>query len=270
MAEESLPGATPPPDDEPDAGGPEQPLLTHLLELRKRLLRAALGYLVVLVPVAVFARPIYHFLAEPLMRLLPPNSTMIATQVASPFVTPLKLAATLSLVLALPWVLAQIWAFVAPGLYRNERRLVAPLLLSSTLLFYAGIAFAYYLVLPHVFQFFINFAPQGVSVMTDINEYLSFVLKLFVAFGITFETPVAIVLLCWTGFTSVEQLKKSRSYVVVGVFVVGAVIAPPDVLSQILLAGCMYGLFEFGILWASWVVRHKHDENPEDDEAATP
>lgn len=267
MADEPLPGATPPPDDE-DAGGPEQPLLSHLLELRLRLLRAAFGYLIVLVPLAVFARSIYHFLAEPLMRLLPQHSSMIATQVASPFVTPLKLAATLALVLALPWVLAQIWAFVAPGLYRNERRLIAPLLLSSTLLFYAGIAFAYYLVLPHVFQFFISFAPEGVAVMTDINEYLSFVLKLFVAFGITFETPVAIVLLCWTGFTSVEKLKKSRAYVFVGVFVVGAIIAPPDVLSQILLAGCMYGLFEFGILWAGWLVRHRHDDDEDEEEQA--
>lgn len=252
--------AEPARDAEPEAAESsdrEQPLLSHLLELRSRLLRALVGYFVALIPLAVFARPIYHYAADPLLKLLPTGSAMIATQVASPFLTPLKLAAVIALVVALPWVLYQIWAFVAPGLYRNEKQLVAPLLFSSTMLFYMGIAFAYFLVLPHVFGFFISVAPHGVAVMTDINEYLGFVLKFFLAFGIVFETPVAIVLACWTGFVTPEKLRKSRAYVIVGVFVIGAIIAPPDVLSQILMACSMYALFEFGLLWGSWVVRRK-------------
>lgn len=251
-----------------EAPEPKQSLLGHLLELRSCLLRAVIGYVLVLIPLAILARPIYHLLAEPLLRLLPPGHTMIATQVASPFITPLKLSLVLSLVVALPWLFYQIWGFVAPGLYRNERRMIIPLLVSSTLLFYAGVAFAYFFVLSHVFSFFIAVAPEGVAVMTDINEYLSFVLNFFVAFGIAFEMPVAIVLVCWTGLTTVEKLKKSRAYVFVGVFVVGAVIAPPDVLSQFLLAGSMYLLYEFGLIWAGWVVRQKK-QGRDDDEGDT-
>lgn len=245
--------------------GRPQTLMGHLLELRSCLLRAVVGYILTLIPLAILARPIYHMMAEPLLQLLPAGHTMIATQVASPFITPLKLALVLSLVVSLPWLLYQIWGFIAPGLYRNERRMIVPLLASSTLLFYAGVAFAYFFVLTHVFKFFIAVAPEGVTVMTDINEYLSFVLSFFVAFGIAFETPVAIVLCCWTGLTTVEKLKKSRAYVFVGAFVIGAVIAPPDVLSQFLLAGAIYILFEFGLLWAGWIAKQKQ-ENHDDDE----
>lgn len=245
----------------------EQPLLSHLLELRQRLLNAMLGFIVVLLPLAFFARDIYHVLAEPLMRLLPKGDTMIATEVASPFITPLKLAAVLAFAVALPWILFQIWAFVAPGLYKNERKLVVPLLVTSSLLFYIGVAFAYFLVLPRIFEFFVGVAPSGVSVMTDINHYLNFVLKLFLAFGFAFETPVAIVLLTWTGFVTPEKLASQRQYVLVAVFVIAAIITPPDVLSQCLLAISMYLLYEFGIIWARWMMRLKgrdegHDKPP--------
>lgn len=233
----------------------EQPLLAHLIELRTRLLRALAGVFVVFIPTAFYARQLYHWLATPLLHLLPPGSSMIATEVASPFFAPFKLAALLALVLALPWVLYQIWAFVAPGLYRNERRLVMPLLGSSTLLFYLGVAFAYFFVLPRIFAFLLGITPEGVAMMTDINKYLDFVLKLFIAFGIAFETPVAIVLLAWTGFVTPAQLRQHRDYVLVGVFVVAAVLTPPDVVSQISLAVCTYALYELGILWASWLVR---------------
>lgn len=249
MAEE-LPGA-----DQP--GGGEQPLLAHLVELRERLIRALLGVFVVFLPLAFFARHIYHALAEPLLKLLPAGGSMIATEVAAPFLVPFKLAAVTAFVLALPWVLYQIWAFVAPGLYRNERKLVVPLLVSSTLLFYIGVAFCYFLILPAVFKFFVGVAPAGVAVMTDVGKYLDFVIKLFLVFGLTFETPAAIVLLCWTGFVTPQQLSARRDYVFVGVFVVAAVLAPPDVLSQILLAIPMYLLFELGIIGARWFVKNK-------------
>lgn len=248
------------PDNEKTSGEPEDkelPLLTHLLELRKRLLLAMAGFIVALLPLALFARTLYHLLAEPLLNLLPHGSSMIATQVASPFVAPLKLAAVLALAVSLPWVLYQIWAFVAPGLYKNERRLVVPLLVTSTCLFYLGVAFAYFLVLPRVFGFFLSVTPLGVAVMTDINHYLDFVLKLFLAFGFVFETPVAIVLLVWTGFVTPGKLRKQRAYVLVGVFVVAAIIAPPDVLSQCMLALSMYLLYELGIIWAGWMLRLK-------------
>ena len=249
MAEE-LPGEAQP-------GGGEQPLLAHLIELRTRLIRALVGVLVVLVPLAFYARQIYHLLAEPLLKLLPAGGSMIATEVASPFLVPFKLAAVSAFVIALPWVLYQIWAFVAPGLYRNERRLVVPLLVSSTLLFYTGVAFCYFLILPAVFKFFVGVAPAGVAVMTDVGKYLDFVVKLFLVFGLTFETPAAIVLLCWTGFVTPQQLAARRDYVFVGVFCASAVLAPPDVLSMILLAIPMYLLFELGIVGARWFVKNK-------------
>ncbi|MBV8063817.1 MAG: twin-arginine translocase subunit TatC, partial [Nevskia sp.] len=185
MAEE-LPGAD-------QLSGGEQPLLAHLIELRTRLIRALLGVLVAFLPLGFFARHIYHLLAEPLLKLLPAGGSMIATEVAAPFLVPFKLAAVAAFVVALPWVLYQVWAFVAPGLYRNERRLVVPLLVSSTLLFYIGVAFCYFLILPAVFRFFVSVAPEGVAVMTDVGKYLDFVIKLFLVFGLTFETPAAIV-----------------------------------------------------------------------------
>jgi sec-independent protein translocase protein TatC len=235
----------------------EQPLLAHLLELRSRFIRALLGVLVLLVPMAVFAKPIYAWFAKPLVRLMPEGTTMIATKVVSPFLIPLKLSAFLALFLAMPWVLYQIWAFVAPGLYKHERRLIVPLLASSTLLFYAGIAFAYFVTLPVVFKFVIGAAPEGIKVATDISDYLDFMMTMFVAFGVAFETPVAVVLLVWTGFVSTARLKESRGYVLVAVFFIAAIITPPDVFSQVMVAIPSYLLYELGLLWAGFVERDK-------------
>jgi sec-independent protein translocase protein TatC len=232
----------------------EQPLIAHLLELRSRLLKIVLGVLVAFVPLALVANHIYAWLAAPLLALLPPGATMIATEVTSPFFAPVKLAGVLAFALAMPWVLWQAWAFVAPGLYQSERRFAAPLLVTSSLLFYAGIAFAYFLVLPAVFKFTIAFAPEGVAVMTDITKYLDFALTLFLAFGLAFETPVALVLLVMTGFATPAQLARHRDYVLVGAFVVGAIFTPPDVVSQLMLAIPVYLLYEIGILAARVLV----------------
>jgi sec-independent protein translocase protein TatC len=238
-----------------EPAGTEQPLVAHLLELRARLLKALLGIGLVFLPLAAFfAQDLYALVAAPLLQLLPAGSSMIATEVASPFLAPLKLAAVAAFVIAMPWVLYQVWAFVAPGLYRSEQRLVVPLLASSTALFYVGMAFAYFLVLPFVFAFTISFAPEGVAVMTDITKYLDFVLALFVVFGIVFETPVAIVLLVWSGFVTPAGLASKREYVLVGCFVVAAVLTPPDVVSQILMAIPTYLLYEIGIVAARWLV----------------
>jgi len=235
----------------------EQPLLAHLVELRTCVVRALMGVVIVLVPLLFYAKELYHFLATPLLKLLPAGSHMIATEVAAPFFTPFKLAAMVALAVALPWVLYQIWAFVAPGLYRKERRLVIPLLVSSTSLFYLGVVFAYFLVLPTVFKFFVSSAPEGVAVMTDVSKYLDFVLKLFLAFGLAFETPVAIVLLVLSGFLTPQQLAARRDYVLVGVFVAAAVLTPPDVMSQTMLAVPSYLLFELGVLASRWIVRNR-------------
>lgn len=232
----------------------EQPLIAHLLELRDRLLKIVWGVLLVFLPLMVFAKEIYAWLAQPLLSMLPDGTSMIATEVASPFFTPIKLAALVAFVVAMPWVLYQVWAFVAPGLYKNERRLVVPLLASSTLLFYAGIAFAYFLVLPTVFKFIIGIAPEGVAVMTDIAKYLDFVLALFLAFGFAFETPVALVLMVKTGFVTPAKLAEIREYVFVGAFVVGAIFTPPDIVSQIMLAVPVYLLYELGIIAARLLV----------------
>ncbi|WP_051362262.1 twin-arginine translocase subunit TatC [Solimonas soli] len=228
--------------------------MAHLLELRARLLKIVLGVLLIFVPLSFFAKHLYSLLAHPLLALLPSGSSMIATEVASPFFTPIKLAAVVAFVAAMPWVLWQVWAFVAPGLYKSERRLVAPLMASSTLLFYGGVAFAYFLVLPTVFRFMVGAAPEGVAVMTDISKYLDFVLTIFVAFGFAFETPVALVLLVKTGFVTPRQLAGNREYVIVGAFVLGAVFTPPDVISQIMLAVPVYLLYEIGIIAARILV----------------
>lgn len=232
---------------------PEQPLMAHLLEFRDRVLRILAGIAVVFVPLAYFSQEIYALTAEPLMKLMPPGTSMIATEVASPFFAPLKLAMILAVAVSMPLTLFQVWAFVAPGLYKSERRLVTPLLISSTLLFYLGMAMAYFLVLPTVFSFLISVAPDGVAVMTDINKYLNFVLAIFLAFGLAFETPVAIVLIIKTGFVTPQQLRDSRGYVLVGCFVVAAVLTPPDVVSQFLLAVPTYILYEIGIIAGQWM-----------------
>ncbi len=244
-------------------GGAEQPLIAHLLELRSRLINALAGFVVVLLPLAFYSKRIYAWVAAPLVKLMPAGSSMIATEVASPFLTPLKLAAVVAFALAMPWILYQVWAFVAPGLYKQERRLVVPLLFSSTALFYLGVALAYFVVLPTVFGFLIRIAPEGVSVMTDINKYLDFVLGLFLAFGLVFETPVAIVLLVWSGFVTPATLTKRRDYVFVGVFVVAAVLTPPDIGSQVMLAIPMYLLYELGILAARWLVPARRESAPQ-------
>jgi len=231
----------------------EQSLLGHLVELRARLLRAVLGVLVVFLALMPFASRLYAILAEPLIAKLPKGAQMVAIDVASPFFTPIKLAFFTAVLIAMPLVLYQLWAFVAPGLYRHEQKLARPLLLSAMLLFYAGCAFAYFLVLPVVFGFLTGIAPEGVAVMTDISRYLDFVLVLFLAFGFSFEVPVAVVILVLLGWVDVAQLKAARSYVIVGAFIIAAVITPPDVVSQLMLAIPMCLLYELGILAARGV-----------------
>lgn len=232
----------------------EQPLIEHLLELRNRLLRVVLGVIVCLVPLLPFAQEIFGVLADPLLAVMPEGTSLIATQVASPFLTPFKLALLLSLVVSMPWTLWQIWAFVAPGLYAHERRFAVPLLASSTLLFYLGMAFAYFVVFPLIFGFFVSVAPEGVAVMTDIGSYLDFVIMLFLAFGAAFEVPVAIVLMVRTGITTPGALREKRPYILVAAFTVGMLLTPPDVISQTLLALPVYVLYEFGIIAARWMV----------------
>ncbi|MFT5117385.1 MAG: sec-independent protein translocase protein TatC [Kiritimatiellia bacterium] len=224
-------------------------LIAHLIELRNRLLYCALFLTVIFLALFSFANEIYTFVATPLQVFLPENSSMIATDVAAPFLTPFKLTFFVAFVLSVPFVFYQAWAFLAPGLYENEKSLVMPLILSSVLLFYIGIAFAYYVVFPLVFGFFTSMAPEGVTVMTDISSYLDFVLKLFLAFGIVFEIPIATILLLRSGAVSAEALTSKRPYIVVACFVVGMLLTPPDVISQILLAVPMWMLFECGVFF---------------------
>jgi len=235
----------------------EQSFLSHLVELRARLLRAVLAVLGVFVCLIPFASRIYSLVAQPLIEKLPKDAKMVAIDVASPFFAPIKLAFFAALMLAMPVVLYQLWAFVAPGLYRHEQKLARPLLVSATLLFYAGCAFAYFLVLPVVFGFLTGVGPADVAVMTDISRYLDFVLVLFLAFGFSFEVPVAVVILAALGWVSVEQLKAARSYVIVGAFVVAAVITPPDVVSQLMLAIPMCILYELGLVAARLLARDR-------------
>lgn len=230
-----------------DHGG-EQPFISHLIELRNRLLRIVLCVLVVFLGLASYANEIYSLLAGPLMKHMPKNSTMIAIDVASPFFTPFKLALVVSIFISVPYILYQFWAFVAPGLYKRERRMILPLLIASTLLFYLGVAFAYFVVFPLVFGFLTTAAPEGVAVMTDIAKYLDFVLALFFAFGVCFEVPIFTIVLVWTGLITPEGLADKRPYVIVGAFIVGAVLTPPDAISQTLLAVPMWMLFELGLL----------------------
>ena len=236
-----------------DAG--EMSFVGHLIELRDRLLRVVIAVAVVLVALVPFANDLYRLVALPLIERMPEGTSMIATEVASPFLTPFKLALVSSIFIAMPVVLYQAWAFVAPGLYRKERRLIFPLMVSSSLLFYLGIAFAYAVVFPLMFRFFNAVAPEGVAIMTDISRYLDFVLKIFFAFGIAFEIPIATILLVWTGVTTPHAMASKRPYVIVGVFVVGMLLTPPDVISQTLLAVPMWALFELGVLFSRYYVR---------------
>ena len=239
--------------DTQSQGNKQESLVTHLVELRDRLIRIVLGILVVLLCLFPFANEIYAFLAEPLLRHLPEQSTMVAIDVASPFLTPFKLVLLLSIVLTIPWILYQLWAFVAPGLYKHERKFVLPLMVSSSALFYLGMVFAYYVVFPLVFGFFTKVTPDGVEVMTDISRYLDFVTKMFIAFGAAFEVPVLTFILIMTGVTTVEALSNARSYVIVAAFVIGMLLTPPDVISQILLAIPVWLLFEVGLLMSRFV-----------------
>lgn len=242
-----------------------QPLISHLLELRNRILRSIAAVMVVFLGLVYFSNKIYEFVSHPLVERLPAGASMIATDVASPLFTPLKLTLIVAVFLSIPFILHQVWAFVAPGLYKHEQRLIFPLLVSSSVLFYGGVAFAYFVVFPLIFGFFTTISLGGVEFMTDITSYLDFVLSLFMAFGIAFEVPVAIILLCWTGATDVQSLKAKRPYIVVAAFVIGMLLTPPDIISQTLLAIPMCLLFEIGLFFAKFYVRR----DSEDDSEAT-
>ena len=246
-----------PPQPPAQDGDREMPLIEHLTELRTRLIRAIVAVLAIFGALVYFANHIYHFVSEPLRRFLPEGSSMIATEVASPFLAPFKLTLIVAALLAMPYVLFQAWAFIAPGMYRHEKRFAVPLLVSSIMLFYGGVVFAYYFVCPMVFGFFTSISPEGVAVMTDINHYLDFVLTMFFAFGFAFEIPVATVLLVWAGIATPEAMAAKRPYVIVGCFVVGMVLTPPDVFSQTMLAVPMWMLFEIGLVASRWLLREK-------------
>jgi sec-independent protein translocase protein TatC len=244
---------------EPDNSteGEGQSFISHLIELRERLLKATFAVLLLLLVLLPFADRLFHFVAEPLLERLPQGSQMVAIEVASPFMTPVKLALVVALFLAMPVVLYQLWRFVAPGLYGHEKRLAVPILASSVVMFYVGCAFAYYLVLPKVFGFLLGITPTGVSMMTDIGHYLDFVLTMFFAFGLCFEVPVIVLLLGLMGWVNAEQLVRQRPYVILGAFIVAAVVAPPDVLSMLMLAIPMCLLYELGVLLVRLLVHRQ-------------
>ena len=238
----------------------EQPLISHLIELRNRLLKSMLVILVLFAGLYSFSNELYLFLSAPLEALLPENSNMIATGVASPFLVPFKLTLIAAVFLAIPFILHQAWSFIAPGLYKHEKRFGVPLLLSSILLFYCGIAFAYYVVLPLVFGFFTAIGPEGVNFLPDINNILNFTLKIFFAFGVAFEIPIATLLMIQTGITTVESLSEKRPYIFVGCFIVGMLVTPPDVISQTILAVPMWLLFEVGLILGKFSTKGKQTE----------
>ena len=233
----------------------DMPFMSHLIELRTRLLRAVAVLGVLFLAMVPFANKIYAVFAAPLLKHMPEGGQMIAIEVISPFMVPIKLCLFLALVISAPWVLYQAWSFVAPGLYRHERKLAVPILFSAVALFYIGCAFAFFVALPAVFKFMQTFAPEGVAVMTDITQYLDFVLVMFLAFGVCFEVPVVVMILVLLGWVSIDQLREARGYVIVGAFVVAAVVTPPDVMSQLLLAIPMCILYEIGILAARLMAR---------------
>ena len=242
----------------------EQPLIAHLAELRDRLLRALACVFAIFIVLSFFANDIYHTIALPLLAQMPENTTMIATEVASPFLVPFKLAFFTAVFITMPYILYQTWAFIAPGLYQREMHFAFPLLVTSIVLFYVGIAFAYFVVFPLLFAFLTSAAPEGVSVMTDISHYLDFILKLFFAFGLAFEVPIATILLITTGITTTEALAKKRAYIIVGAFAIGMLLTPPDIVSQFLLAVPVWLLFESGLILSKYF---KGPENENDDES---
>jgi len=241
----------------------EGTLISHLLELRDRLLRAFIAVIVAFIPLAFFANEVFTFVATPLIAQLPKDSSLIATSVISPFMTPFKLAFFVGLFVAMPYVLYQVWAFVAPGLYKHEKRFAVPLLVSSIVLFYCGIAFAYFAVFPVMFEFFANTTPAGVRMMTDITSYMDFVLTMFLCFGLAFEVPVVVVLLVLTGLVKVEKLAEIRGYVLIGIFVIAALLTPPDAISQTIMAVPMYLLYEGGIVMARLMNRMRRTDSGE-------
>ncbi len=241
----------------------DETFISHLVELRARLIRSFAGLLLGFIPCAYYARELYSLLAQPLLDKLPQGGQMIATEVVTPFFVPMKVAMMAAFIITLPHTLYQIWAFVAPGLYSHEKRLVLPLVFTSSLLFICGMGFAYFAALPLVFEFITQFAPEGVAVMTDIGRYLDFVLTMFIAFGITFEVPILVVILVRAGIVSVEKLKAIRRYILVGAFVIGAIFTPPDVVSQFMLAVPLYLLYEVGILVAGFVTKQARLSTPQ-------
>jgi len=253
-----------PTEDTSDKNKKQETLLSHLYELRSRLLWVVGSVLVVFIGLFPFANKLYSYLAGPLMAHLPEGSSMVAIDVASPFLTPFKLVFLVSIVLAIPIIFYHAWAFIAPGLYSNEKRLVFPLLVSSSLLFYVGMAFAYFIVFPLMFGFFTRVAPQGVAVMTDIGRYLDFVVKIFIAFGIAFEVPIVTLVLVKLGITTPNQLAGKRPYVIVGAFILGMLLTPPDIISQILLAIPVWLLFELGLALSRVMVNNKNSNNETD------
>jgi len=251
--------------DDPVEGDGEQPFITHLIELRNRIIKSLIVVTVVFGGLSFWANNIYSYLAGPLTKHMPPGAQMIAIGVASPFLAPLKLTLVVAFFVAVPYVLYQVWAFIAPGLYHHEKRLALPLLLASIVLFYCGMAFAYFVVLPIIFQFMLTTAPAGVAVMTDINQYLDFVLTLFVAFGVSFEVPIATILIIASGLVSRQAIADKRPYAILGAFVIGALLTPPDVVSQTLLAVPIWLLFELGLFFSRFISskeERQHIEGP--------
>ncbi len=242
----------------------EGTLISHLLELRDRLLRAFIAVIVVFIPCAIYSNELFSFLAQPLLEKLPKGATLIATSVISPFMTPFKLAFFVALFFAMPFVLYQVWAFIAPGLYRRERRFGMPLLISSILLFYVGTAFAYVAVFPVMFDFFAKTTPAGVTMMTDISSYMDFILTMFFAFGVAFEMPVAVVLAVLAGLVTVEKLAQARGYVLIAIFVIAAFLTPPDAISQCIMAIPMYLLYEGGLVMARLMQKMRRADAPDD------
>ncbi len=245
----------------------EGTLISHLLELRNRLMRAMIAFVIALVPCIYYQNKLFTYVAQPLREKLPKGATLIATGVMSPFTTPLMLAMFAAAFIAMPFILYQVWAFVAPGLYKREKRFAIPLLVSSVLLFYCGVAFAYKVVFPVVYKYFVGTTPEGVTMMTDISQYLKFAVQMFFAFGLAFETPVAVVLLVLTGLVKIEKLRSNRGYVLVGVFIVAAAVTPPDAMSQCIMAIPMYALYEGGLIMAS-LMSNMRKKDPEDQDTA--
>ena len=241
----------------------EDTFISHLIEMRDRLLRAVLAVVLIFFCIFPWAQDIYALLARPLLAALPKGGQMIATEITTPFFVPMKVTMMAAFLLALPWVFYQAWAFVAPGLYQHEKRLGVPLVIASVILFVTGMAFAYFLVFPLVFHFIVSVTPTGVAVMTDIGKYLDFVLTMFMAFGITFEVPIAVVLLVKMGMVSVAKLREIRPYVIVGAFVIGAIFTPPDVISQFMLATPLWVLYELGIIVAAMITKPKPESEPD-------